>query len=68
MMIIGVISFTFANGSLTSIIQNYDHTNAKYQDRLLQLNQIYKEYGLPLNLFIRIKKSLGYDIKNNIEE
>lgn len=29
-MIVGVISFSFANGSLASIMQNYDHTNAVY--------------------------------------
>ena len=29
-MVFGVIAFSFANGSLTSIIQNYDTTNANY--------------------------------------
>ena len=28
-MFIGVISFSFATGSLASILQNYDHANAK---------------------------------------
>lgn len=28
MMVIGVISFSFANGALSSIIQNYDLSNA----------------------------------------
>ena len=27
--IIGVIGFSFATGSLSSILQNYDHANAK---------------------------------------
>lgn len=39
-MIIGVFSFSFANGSLASIIQNYDHANASYQDKLTMLNKI----------------------------
>jgi Trk-type K+ transport system membrane component len=30
MMVIGVIAFSFANGSLTSLIQNYDVQNAEY--------------------------------------
>lgn len=29
-MLFGVIAFSFANGSLTSIIQNVDTANAKY--------------------------------------
>lgn len=43
-MIIGVFAFSFANGSLASIIQNYDHANAAYQDKLTMLNKIQKDY------------------------
>ena len=28
-MILGVMAFSFATGSLSSILQNYDHANAK---------------------------------------
>jgi hypothetical protein len=42
-MIIGVISFSFATGSLSSILQNYDHANAKLQVRIAVLNRIFKE-------------------------
>ena len=34
MMVIGVFGFSFANGSLSSIIQNYDQTNANYHEKL----------------------------------
>ena len=44
LMIIGVFAFSFANGSLASIIQNYDHANAAYQDKLTMLNKIQKDY------------------------
>ena len=67
-MIVGVIAFSFANGSLASIIQNYDQTNAIYQEKLVILNRIYKEYQLPLDLFIRLKKSMGYESKNDMQE
>jgi hypothetical protein len=68
MMIFGVMLFSYANGSLSSIIQNYDSTNAKYQEKLNILNRIYKEYKLPLDLFIKIKKSMGYESKNNMQD
>ena len=67
-MIVGVISFSFANGSLASIIQNYDQTNAIYQEKLVILNRIYKEYSLPLSLFIRLKKSMGYESKKDMHD
>ena len=59
-MLFGVIAFSFANGSLTSIIQNVDTSNAKYEQQVTMLNEIYKEYCLPLELHNRIKKTLGY--------
>ena len=40
-MLVGVISFSFATGSLSSIMSNYDHANAKLQERITVLNRIY---------------------------
>jgi NADH:ubiquinone oxidoreductase subunit 2 (subunit N) len=39
-MIVGVVAFSFANGSLTSIIQNYDSSNAQLQEKIGILNRI----------------------------
>ena len=38
--IIGVIAFSFATGALSSIISNYDSTEAKLKERIATLNQI----------------------------
>jgi len=40
-MLVGVISFSFATGSLSSIMSNYDQANAKLQERITVLNRIY---------------------------
>ena len=52
MMLIGVVSFSFANGSLASIISNYDNKNAYYQEKLNILNKAQKDYNIPLDLYI----------------
>jgi len=68
-MIIGVISFSFATGSLSSIMQNYDQANAKLQERISVLNRIYKDYYLPLDLYQRLRQAVKYDFnkdKNDI--
>jgi hypothetical protein len=57
-MIIGVISFSYATGSLSSILQNYDQANAKLQERTAVLNRIYKEYQLPLELYETLKQAV----------
>lgn len=60
-MFIGVVSFSFATGSLSSILQNYDHANAKLEERIQILNRIFKDYHLPLELYEQLKQSLKYD-------
>ena len=67
-MLFGVIAFSFANGSLTSIIQNGDSNNAKYEQQVTMLNDIYKEYCLPLELFNRVKKTLGYKKQKDMDQ
>lgn len=54
-MLIGVLTFSFASGSLASILQNYDSSNAKYQEKLEVLNRIYGQYHLPLGMFQKLK-------------
>jgi hypothetical protein len=67
-MILGVISFSFATGSLSSILQNYDQAHAKLQERIGIVNRIYKEYFLPLELYERLKKSVKYDLMQDRNE
>lgn len=67
-MIIGVISFSFASGSLASILQNSDAQDAQFQSKVYTLNRIYKEYFLPLDLYARLKQSLKYNQKQDIDD
>jgi hypothetical protein len=41
-MIVGVFAFSFANGSLASIMSNYDQSNAAYIEKMEILNKVYK--------------------------
>ena len=59
-MLTGVIAFSFASGSLASILQSYDIQNAKYKEQLSTLNMIFKDYHLPLDLYANLKKSLSF--------
>lgn len=64
-MLIGVLSFSFATGSLSSIMSNYDQANAKLQERIAILNRIYKDYFLPLHLYQRLKQAVKYDYRKD---
>ena len=54
-MLVGVIAFSFATGSLTSILSNYDQANAKLQEKISILNRVYKDFALPLELYERLR-------------
>ena len=67
-MLVGVISFSFATGSLSSIMSNYDAANAKLSGRISVLNRIYQEYYLPLGLYQRLRQSFKYEFNNDRDD
>ena len=58
---IGVIFFSFASGSLTTIIANEDKHNALNREKTKTLNKILKEYKIPKDLYILLLTQLYYD-------
>jgi hypothetical protein len=58
MMVTGVITFSFASGSLASIIHSIDNQNAEFKKQIATLNTIYSTYRLPIKLYARVKQSL----------
>ncbi len=61
MMLLGVISFSFATGSIASIITSYDSKEALLKEKISVLNDIYIEYRLDINLFNKLARSIKYD-------
>ena len=71
-MMIGVISFSFAIGSLSSVVQNLDSKQAKlkvtshpiantFQEKLSTLNEIKATHKLNYDLYSRLRFCLKYD-------
>jgi hypothetical protein len=48
---IGVLAYSFASGSLTQILANYDSVSEKNQGKIDMLNKIFKENHLPSALY-----------------
>ncbi len=63
LMITGVIAFSFATGTLASIIQNQDSNEAKLKEKMAILAQIQQEYNIKNKLFARLAKTIRYDHK-----
>ena len=65
----GVIFFSFASGSLTNIISNYDSMNSKNQEKNDVLNKIFREYRIPTDLYIQLITHIeNYDDKKTLRE
>ncbi len=54
LMVIGVLLFSFATGSLTSMISQRDQHQAFLNDRIAILNQIQLEYNIEPDLYRKI--------------
>jgi hypothetical protein len=57
-MVIGVCSFSFVNGSLASVLSSYDSQNSKFQFKVNTLNNFRKDFEIDLPLYIAVKKNL----------
>jgi proline dehydrogenase len=74
--LIGVLAYSFASGSLTSIIANYDQINQKNQEKINVLDRLFKEHNIPSDIYYQIKTSIANqestkdmtDIKDFLED
>ena len=68
LMVFGVVAFGLLSGSLTNILQNYDSSNAIFTEKVGILNNLYKDYCLPLDLYLRLKQSIRYNTTQNNDD
>ena len=68
LMLIGVISFSFATSQLTSILFNYDSSQAKLKEKIATLNEIKKEYLLEPELYDQLRSAIRYDHSMNYKD
>ena len=65
LMLIGVISFSFLTGALSSIISNYDSSQAKLKEKIATLNDIKSDYKIGPELYDELMKTIRYDHSKN---
>lgn len=61
LMIVGVVSYSFAISSLSSVISTLDSKQAKLKEKLNILNNIRSEYEMDFELYWKLRQSLYYD-------
>ena len=61
LMLLGVVSFSFATGTIASIITSYDSQEAVLKEKIATLNDMQVEYDLDIHLFNKLAKTIKYD-------
>jgi hypothetical protein len=59
-MLIGVFAFSFASGSLATILLEFDNQSGKLKQHMSILNSVHKEYKIPILLYQNLKNSLNH--------
>ena len=57
-MLVGVISFSFATGTLSSLIQSYDSKNGLLKEQMDILQDLQDQYNFDIDLFNEISKHI----------
>jgi voltage-gated potassium channel Kch len=68
LLITGVVGFSFAIGSLSSVISSLDSKAAKLKEKLSTLEDIRNEYKIPYDLYRRLRLAMNYDHSKNADE
>lgn len=61
LMLIGVVTFSFTTGSLSSVMTCYDSKEADLKEKIATLNEISNEYLIDIQLFNKLAKTIKYD-------
>lgn len=61
LMLIGVVSFSFATGTLSSILSNVDSSKAKVKEKFGILSELKHEYDLSNTLYDELRHALKFD-------
>jgi hypothetical protein len=64
-MCIGVCSYSFAIGSLSSVLSSLDSKQAKFKQKLNTLEEFKRDYNLNFEIYHKLKKALKYDHNRN---
>ena len=67
-MILGVFAFSFATGTLASIIATYDSKQGKLQEKLGILDDIQDDYEITVDFYNELSKNIQYNHKKKSKD
>lgn len=67
-MCIGVVGFSFATGSLSSLMNTLDNQEVKFNEKITILDKIKADYNIGNKLYEEIAQSLRFEIQKDMTE
>ena len=67
-MCIGVCAYSFAIGSITSVLTTMDTREAKLKEKLNTLDELRTDYSVNYETYMKLKKALKYDHARNVAD
>jgi hypothetical protein len=64
-MLIGVTAFSFATGSLSSLMNNLDYIQAKIKQQIEFLDQIKRDYNIGPALYEEVRQSIKFSTEKD---
>ena len=65
-MICGVIAFSYATGSLSSLLTNLDNSTAKLNEKITVLNEIKENYNIGPVLYEELRQAIQYEVEKDV--
>ena len=66
-LFVGVMTFSFASGSLSSMITNFDNSQLSLKQKLDTLEKIRKQYNLPPSLYVELQSSIKFEYSKRMD-
>ena len=67
MLFVGVGTFSFVSGSLSSIITNYDNSQAVLKQKIATLDQLKKQYKLPETFYNELVQTITFEHSKKVD-
>ena len=65
LMMLGVIGFSFATGSLSSILQNLDSADYKLKEKINILENVKRDYKIGAALYEELRQALKFEVSSD---
>jgi hypothetical protein len=66
-MFIGVLAFSYAQGTLANLMQSHDQHSVIFNEKMNILEKLQKDHDLPSDLVCKLKKNIKFNFSEDLD-